>query len=165
MGFPGHILKSKREELGFTEEQIMREHNVPSEVVKAFDGGNIHALPTPIFATGFLRTYCLALDIEPESMITELQVAFAKISADASKISASRTVRREWKLSIPQFSLSAPPEVMAWVSITALIAFGWFAYSTFDPFDAVPTEASMVDTRSVSNDLPTRVPNPFGLNE
>ena len=133
MAFPGHILKSKRESLGFSLQDITDHLSIPSDIITALESGQPMRNPESSFAVGFLRSYCSFLGLEAEMMIAELQKATK--SRKSARINRDRTLFQFQfpKLKIPNISIDLPTELVGWISITALLILGWFAYSTFAP--------------------------------
>lgn len=151
MAFPGHILREKRQSLGFSLQDITDHLSIPAIVINSLESGDLSHVPESSFATGFLRSYCTFLGIEAEMMIAELQ----KASRSARRLSTNRE-RSTFefklpKLSLPNLSFNVPTEVLAWIAITALLILGWVTYTTFapntDPTEQNETEATTIDLR------------------
>lgn len=150
MAFSGEILRNKREQLGFSLQDITDHLSIPADVIRAFEAGDTIALPQEGIADGFLRSYCNFLGIEAESMIA----AFRLANRRAKKKTPVQRETFEFKLprfTMPRIALPVSGEVIAWVSVTALLVLGWFAYTTFAPSSETPAEnridASEVDLR------------------
>ncbi|MFP6583478.1 MAG: helix-turn-helix domain-containing protein [Candidatus Hydrogenedentota bacterium] len=145
MVFPGITLQNKREQLGFSRQDITDHLSIPADVILAFESADRDNFPDWIFAVGFLRSCCSFLGIEAESMIAELELATKKTT----------TVRQDHAgiafrlpaIQLPRFSITIPPEVVAWVSVTALVLLGWFTYSTVIPSNTNQTEAMSIGTK------------------
>ena len=133
LSFPGHILKEKRETLGFSHSDITKHLSIPVDMVLALESGDITTIHHLSYTTGFLRSYCNFIGIEPETMVAALQ------QQSKSKNNTQRSATRStFQLKLPQLQMpsiihSIPSELVAWVSITLLVGLGWFTYNTFSP--------------------------------
>lgn len=149
--FPGHILREKRENLGFSLQDITDHLSIPADIITALESGDLSRIPESGFAAGFLRSYCRFLGIEAEMMIAELQKASKNAKVKRSRKDRSTFHFRFPKLRLPGFSIDLPAELVGWISITALLVLGWVAYTTMapaaDPADANETEATTIDLR------------------
>lgn len=150
MAFSGEILRRKREALGFSLQDITDHLSIPADIIRAFEASDVAALPNQGIADGFLRSYCNFLGIEAETMIAEFRLATRsrKVKSSIERETVSFSIPRP---RMPQFSIPVSGEVLAWISITALLLLGWFAYTTFIPAsDAEPenkTEAAEIELR------------------
>ena len=151
MAFPGHILREKRENLGFSLQDITDHLSIPAEIITALESGDPSRMPDSGFTTGFLRSYCNFLGIEAEMMIADLQKATKSATARRSSTTRSTFEFSLPKFRIPNIRIELPAELLGWISVTALLVLGWIAYSTFapgsDPADTNKTEATTVDLR------------------
>ncbi len=64
----GKILRQKREELGFTYEQISETIKLRPFILKALENGDWDNLPSPVFIKGFIRSYATALNLKEENL-------------------------------------------------------------------------------------------------
>jgi len=65
----GAMLKSERERLGLSREQITEKTRMRTQVVEAIENDAWGSLPPPVFVRGFLRTYAKVLGISQEAVI------------------------------------------------------------------------------------------------
>lgn len=149
MAFPGHILREKRESLGFSLQDITDHLSIPADVITSLESGDLSHVPEFSFATGFLRSYCKFLGIESEMMIAELQKATKSARRKSTSKGRSTLEFKLPKLRLPNITFNLPTEVLAWISITALLILGWITYTTFAPNadPAEQTEAATIDLR------------------
>lgn len=151
LNFSGHILKEKRESLGFSYQHVSDHLSIPSEIIRALESGDPSRIPNSSFAAGFLRSYCRFLGIEAEMMIADFQKASKARRSNPARRKPSRRQFSFPTLRLPSFSLNLPAELIGWLSITVLLILSWVAYSTFapsaDPADANETEATSIDLR------------------
>lgn len=128
VAFPGHELRARREELGFSSDDVYRRIRVPAQFVESIEAGAVHNLPAACYSVGFLKTYCQLLGLEANRYVDTYQ-ACARPSAGF--------LRRSSETRKP-----APPrwfaDAMAWVAVCAVIALGWFAYTVVVQPNAQP---------------------------
>lgn len=151
MNFPGHILKEKRENLGFSHQDITDNLSISSDILMTLENGDLSRFPDSSYVIGFLRSYCNFLGIDAEMMIADFKKIWNSYQVQYSHSDHSTFQFQIPKLRLPSFSIALPTELVGWISITALIVLGWVAYSTFapsnDPADSNATEATSVDLR------------------
>lgn len=138
--FPGCELRSRREELGLTPDDVYRKLRIPSDYIVAIEANRWDAIPAPTYSIGFIKTYAQFLGLDPNPYV------------DSYRECTRRTPPRMFNLS--REDDWTPPrwmqEVMAWGAICAILVLGWFTYaSVFSPVadgeDRV--EAGTLDTR------------------
>jgi len=66
----GELLKSTREEKGYSLELIARETNISRSYLQALEDENYDVFPGEPYLIGFLRNYCNFLSLSPEEVIT-----------------------------------------------------------------------------------------------
>ena len=117
--FPGAELRARREELGFSVDDVYRKIRVPINVIQSLETGNVHDLPAACYTVGFLKTYCQFLQIGPDRFVDTYQECV-------------RPVTRFLRRSTPAKPMPRPKwvaELTAWAAVCLLIAIGWFAYA------------------------------------
>lgn len=123
--FPGDVLRARRLELGLSVDDVYKKIRIPSRYVDAFEEARLDELPASTYAHGFLRTYCLTLQLDPEPMLkalSEFQSASTGRLSPRGFVTASRRASRGaagWR----------PAELTTWLAICGLLALGWFAYT------------------------------------
>ena len=131
LAFPGHELRARREELGFGSDDIYRRIRVPAQFVESIEAGSVHNLPTACYSVGFLKTYCQLLGIEPNRYVDTYQ---ACVRPSTGFLHRGRSDTRK----------AAPPrwvsDAMAWATVCAVIALGWFTYTVVVRPNAQPSE-------------------------
>src|SRR5262245_61377956 len=65
----GSYLRELREDRGLSLEDLCRATRVPPRYLEALEGDDLGALPGHVFARGFLRAYCQALETPPDEAI------------------------------------------------------------------------------------------------
>lgn len=132
--FPGHELRARREELGFSSEDIYRRIRVPAQFVESIEAGAVHNLPAACYSVGFLKTYCQLLDVEPNRFVDTYQACIRP---------STGFLRR----STPNDTRKVAPtprwvgDAMAWAAVCAVIALSWFTYTVVVRPNAQPTES------------------------
>jgi|YNPMSStandDraft_2_1061718.scaffolds.fasta_scaffold00088_28 cytoskeletal protein RodZ len=69
MNSVGKILKKRREELNKTLSEISNETKISKRYLEALENDNFEEFPGEAYYIGFLRTYALALNLNPEELI------------------------------------------------------------------------------------------------
>lgn len=116
--FPGTDLRQRREELGYTVDDVYRKIRVSPTFIRALEAGDMQQMPAPCYAVGFLRTYCQFLELDPDRYID--------IYHDATKPSG-RFLRRT-----DTNQIMLPPwmnEVVTWAAVCGIIVLGWVTYA------------------------------------
>ena len=67
----GEKLRKRREELGFTIDDIARSTNFRPELIRAVEGGRTAAFSADGYLNAFLRAYATKLDLDPREIILE----------------------------------------------------------------------------------------------
>jgi len=67
----GEKLRKRREELGFTIDDIARSTNFRPELIRAVEGGRTGAFSADAYLNAFLRAYATKLDLDPHEIILE----------------------------------------------------------------------------------------------
>lgn len=124
LSFPGDELRVRREALKLSIDDVYRKLHIPADFVQAVEDGNVAALPPMCYSVGFLRTYCILLEVEPEKYADILKdcVRPAPGFLGIQKGEDERT-RPRWL-----------NDFLAWGTICAILVLGWVTYSvTFQP--------------------------------
>src|SRR5512145_997183 len=69
MGSLGSYLRELRQRRGLSLEEVSRTTRVAPRYLEALEGDDLGALPGHVFARGFLRAYCQALQTPPDEAI------------------------------------------------------------------------------------------------
>lgn len=117
--FPGSELRARREELGFSVDDVYRKIRVPIHVIQGLEDGKVHELPSACYTVGFLKTYCQFLGIGPNRFVDTYQACIRP---------STRFLRR----AAPVKNAPRPKwvgELVAWGTVCLIIGLGWFAYA------------------------------------
>ncbi len=128
--FSGRDLKGRREAMGLSEVDVYRKLRVPAGFVRAIEAGNLDQLPPLTYTTGFLKTYCSLLEVDPETYVNDLATAM-RPERGFLGLKDSRD---------PSFHLFWYNNLVAWAGICALLLLGWLAYSLVLRPGASPAE-------------------------
>jgi len=113
-------LRLKREAMGLSVYEVLRKTRVPVHAIEALEQGDIAKMPETCYTMGFLKTYCLFLDLDPERYLDALRAC--------TQSAPSRFLRYK---SDPEFRTPAWLEsLMTWAVITAILVLGWVTYAT-----------------------------------
>lgn len=66
---PGQALAAKRGERGLSIEQVAAATRVRAEYLRALEADDLHQLPAPVYARGYMRTYATFLGLDAEEMV------------------------------------------------------------------------------------------------
>ena len=69
--FSGDALVNAREEMGLSAEALQRELRLTSKVVTAIEAGDLAGMGQPVFARGYIRSYCKRVGLDAEAFIAE----------------------------------------------------------------------------------------------
>lgn len=131
VAFPGHELRARREELGFSSDDVYRRIRVPAQFVESIEAGAVHNLPAACYSVGFLKTYCQLLGVEANRYVDTYQACVRPSTGFLRRNSETRK--------------PAPPrwfaDAMAWAAVCAVIALGWFAYTVVVQPNAQPASS------------------------
>lgn len=117
-------LQERRRLLGLSREEAYKKFRVPLAFIVALEEGRIEHLPAPVYARGFLRTYCEGLGIAPEPRLDVLDDAlYRRPRFRVSFFGAAAEQRPKWV-----------DDALMWAAIVGIMVFGWVAYSAvFNP--------------------------------
>lgn len=123
--FPGNELRERREALDLSVEDVYRKLRIPIRCIVGLEEDRLDSLPELCYLIGFLRTYCIHLDLRPEPYIDCLN-------------ECRKPTRRFLNLSATsKDEPERPPwlrEFLAWGAVTALLILGWVTYAViFQP--------------------------------
>ena len=137
--FDGGLLRARRESRGMTVEDVYRKLRIPPHVIRALEGSRLEELPETTYATGFLRTYCEFLEVDPAPFADGLARLHRPPNAGFLRRARSIEIRkRTWM-----------HEALAWAAVSAMFVLGWLTYALVLQPDAKSTtdavQASMID--------------------
>jgi len=67
----GSKLRVAREMKGMDISTAAEKTKILPQMLRELEGDDFHRIPAPIYAKGFIRTYCECLDIDPQPLIDE----------------------------------------------------------------------------------------------
>ena len=124
VSFPGDELRKRRQKLKLSIDDVYRKLHIPADFVESIEAGDISALPPMCYAAGFITTYCVLLELEPEKYVDLLR-------------DCVRPAPRFLGIPHSDENRKSPSwlnDIVAWSAICALLVLGWFTYSvTFQP--------------------------------
>ncbi len=65
----GNDLAQRRKAAGVTLEDMARDTKIRRPILEAIEGGNFESLPADVFVVGFIKAYCLRLEVDPAPFI------------------------------------------------------------------------------------------------
>ncbi len=135
--FPGHTLRERREELGFSVYEAFRKTRVPVNYIEALEAGDVLALPATCYAAAFLKSYCEFLGLNPERYVDTFRAC--------ARPSVTRFLRgsEEERFKAPAWF----QDFVTWAVITAVILLSWITYSVvFKPQSDAPDKRVQAGT-------------------
>ena len=70
LGSPGARLRAERERQGFGEEELAEKLHITRHYLRAIEEDAYDKLPGVVFARGYIRNYCLLLEMPTEPLMT-----------------------------------------------------------------------------------------------
>jgi len=88
-GFASEQLIQAREALGLTAEAIQRELRLTSRVVIALESGDLAGMGQPVFARGYIRSYCKRVGIDAEPFVAQYDAIIGEAAPKRSRVASS----------------------------------------------------------------------------
>lgn len=85
-GFASDQLVAAREALGLTAEAIQRELRLTPRVVTALESGDVQGMGQPVFARGYIRSYCKRVGIEADPYVEQYDAIIGELQPKRSRI-------------------------------------------------------------------------------
>ena len=85
-GFASDQLIQAREALGLSAEAIQRELRLTSRVVVALESGDLAGMGQPVFARGYIRSYCKRVGIDAEPFVAQYDAIIGEAAPKRSRI-------------------------------------------------------------------------------
>jgi cytoskeletal protein RodZ len=123
--FAGDILRERREAMDLRLQDVAARVHVPMAYLRAFEAGDLDALPAPAYSVGFLQSYCKLLELEPEPFLDRYRLCMHRNSA--------RAIRSPFLLNLFGGGGEKPrwmEELQTWTAICAVLILGWVTYAT-----------------------------------
>ena len=92
---PGARLKAERERQGFEEEELATKLHITRHYLRAIEEDAYDRLPGVVFARGYVRNYCLLLEMPTEPLMTmfEALVETARKDKEAEGVAERKLTR------------------------------------------------------------------------
>jgi len=85
-GFASEELIAAREALGLTAEAIQRELRLTPRVVAALESGDLQGMGQPVFARGYIRSYCKRVGINADPFVEQYDTIVGEMQPKRSRI-------------------------------------------------------------------------------
>lgn len=128
--FPGHVLRERREALGYSLADIYVKVHIPPRYASALEDGEFAALGAPTYAQGFLTSYCNFLEIDAEPMLDAYRSATHTPGSNhyAPRVRRNNTVKLDGR---PLWV----SDLLAWGALCAVLVLCWLTYAAItQPF-------------------------------
>jgi cytoskeleton protein RodZ len=137
----GEILLGRREERGLTRDDVYRKLRIPADFIQHLEQGELDRLPAMTYTSGFVKTYCEFLDVNPGPVLIEIEsILFKRKSLFKGALSDDPEDRPAWV-----------NELAMWAGILAFLLIGWIAYTVLVQPATQPeqtqVQADILDTR------------------
>ncbi len=142
----GEELKMRRMTIGLSRQEAYKKFRVPLAFIAAIEDGRTEDLPPPIYARGFIKTYCEALGAAPDSVVNAYEESLHKpVRGFSLRRVSQRVDRPAWF-----------DDAVMWAAIVGIVIAGWISY-TVVVRPGTPDNASRVQAETV--ELP--ITDPF----
>jgi hypothetical protein len=91
----GYHLRSSREQLGISIEELSNATRIDLEYIKAMERGDFDKLPGPVYIRSYLRTYSIYVNLDPRKIMKMYQM---KKDANGERLSRTSRVQKEMEL-------------------------------------------------------------------
>jgi len=115
----GDELKARRLAIGLSRQEAYKKFRVSPAFIAALEEGRIDDLPPPIYARGFIKTYCEALCLSPDSVLHAYEDVLVKPPRGFSLRRVSRGPNRPAWLD----------DALMWAAVAGVVLVGWLAYT------------------------------------
>ncbi|MFT5068855.1 MAG: cytoskeleton protein RodZ, partial [Candidatus Paceibacteria bacterium] len=75
-GFPGHLLRQAREELGLSQKEAARDLHLTSKVINAIEEDNFELIPSSLFARGYIRSFARHVGLDGQALVAEFDAVY-----------------------------------------------------------------------------------------
>ena len=116
----GADLRAARERLGWTVDDLADGLRIRAQYLMALEDGRITALPGTAYAVGFLRTYAIALGLDPEEMTRRFRQEAAAVN---------RKTELAFPVPVPERGVPAGAVVLLGVVLAIGAYVGWYRLS------------------------------------
>ena len=97
LGSPGARLRAERERQGFDEEELAEKLHITRHYLRAIEEDAYDKLPGVVFARGYIRNYCLLLEMPTEPLMTMFEglVEIARKEKEAESVPRRKLTRAD----------------------------------------------------------------------
>ncbi len=131
----GELLRSRRETLGLTLDQVHADLRIPVRYLRALEEDRLEVFPAPHYARGFLRSYATYLGLDPAALLP-------RVPAPAVPSTTDLTARGRVPIQ-PARREARWPRLLRWVLFTlaiGLLLVGYVVYREVRAFlESAPT--------------------------
>lgn len=116
---PGARLKAERERQGFEEEELATKLHITRHYLRAIEENAYDKLPGVVFARGYVRNYCVLLEMPTEPLMTMFEALV-------------ETARKEKEAEgVPKRKLTRVDRNQRWLSLSLLVFVSLFGVLWF----------------------------------
>lgn len=142
----GNRLRARRVDLGLSREEAYKNFRVPLTFICAIEEGYIEGLPPPIYARGFIKTYCESLGLSAHSLLDAYEDQLNRPLGAFSRLRIARRAHR------PAWF----DDAVTWTAIAGVVILSWVSYSFI-----VRPGASRADSSVQAQSVELPINDPF----
>ncbi|GMV98927.1 MAG: hypothetical protein AMXMBFR84_00670 [Candidatus Hydrogenedentota bacterium] len=135
--FPGFELKARRDQLGFSVEEIYRKLRIPAQTIHLLESGDLQKLPAACYTVGFLRSYCEFLGLPSKQYIDLYHVALLPPSRFRRPFEGGSGGTAQ--LPLPSWVRDG----LTWAAVLGMVGIGWLTWSVVFQPNLDPAETSV----------------------
>ena len=142
----GKTLAARRVDLGLSREEAYKNFRVPLTFICSIEDGYVEGLPPPIYARGFIKTYCEALGLSAHATLDAYDDQLNRPLGPFARLRIARRAHR------PAWF----DDAVMWTAIAGVVVLCWISYSLI-----VRPGASRADTSVQAQSVELPVNDPF----
>ncbi|MCO4837886.1 MAG: helix-turn-helix domain-containing protein [Oceanospirillaceae bacterium] len=96
-GFPGHLLRQAREEMGLSQKEAARDLHLTSKVINAIEQSDFTIIPSSVFARGYIRSYARHVGLDGQALVGAFDITYGVPNNSAKPRSAVQKLGRQSK--------------------------------------------------------------------
>jgi len=96
-GFPGHLLRQARDDMGLSQKEAARDLHLTSKVINAIEESDFTVIPSFVFARGYIRSYARHVGLDGQGLVDAFDTAYGVPNNSAKPRSAVQKLGRQSK--------------------------------------------------------------------
>jgi cytoskeletal protein RodZ len=160
-----NLLRSGREAMGLTEQDVAEITKIRTDHIRALEEGNYNAFAAPVYVRGFVRTYARLIRLDPRETVAQLDAELHQLSITDNP--HPLTGRRGFldvlmlQLSKVNWRVAAPTLTLAVLVLVSVLAYRtWVEHRARDPLTQLGPGLYQPPPPHDSLPLPDLLPTP-----